>query len=226
MILDSSFFQIDFKGAEKYALDRLTHELSPSLSYHSFCHTKSEVVEQVALLAAEENLSVLNTALVHTAAVYHDIGFIVIRDDHERISAQIAASVLPRYGFNQDHTNMVKGMIMATRLPQKPQNHLEEIVADADLDLLGRADYFIRNRKLRMELALEGHLYSDENWYRNQLFFLQNHRYFTAAARRLRSAQKHENIKQLYNLCNYISDYTPQTPVHDLYSPILQRTPL
>ena len=225
-ISDSKINNIDVDGARKYALDRLTHELSPTLSYHSVWHTEHEVEKQALLLASEENLSLLHTILVHTAAIYHDIGFIVTRDEHELIGAQIAATVLPEYGYSLDHINLIKNMILATRLPQKPKNLLEEIIADADLDLLGRPDYLSRNRNLRHELAYEGHVYSDVTWYRNQQLFMQNHRYFTASAAQLRSTQKCENTKLVDTICRTISDYEIKIPTQKLHSPILQYTPL
>ena len=225
-IADSSIGTIDIDGAKKYALDRLTNELPPTLSYHSIWHTEHEVVNQALFLAAEENLTLFQTVLVHTAALYHDIGFIVTRDEHELISAQIAATVLPEYGYNLDQINVIKNMIMATHLPQKPKNLLEEIIADADMDLLGRNDYISRNRMLRNELALEGHVFSDESWYRKQLLFLQNHRYFTAAARKQRSAQKYTNTKIIDRIYHILPGFEPITPIQNLHSPFLQYTPL
>jgi hypothetical protein len=84
---------------------------------------------------------------------------------------------------------------MATRLPQSPHNLLEEILADADLDLLGRPDFFARNVSLQQELANYGHELHLKHWYEAQLAFLEQHTYFTPAAKRLRDAGKQQNIK-------------------------------
>jgi hypothetical protein len=88
-------------------------------------------------------------------------------------------------------------MIMATKLPQSPTSLLEEIMADADLDVLGREDFLIRNTKLREELAVTGKPVTDEHWYRAQIGFMKRHRYFTQAAVRLRRTKKKENIEVL-----------------------------
>ena len=225
-MIDSTIGKIDMEGARKYALDRLSSELLPTLSYHSVWHTEQEVVQQALILASEENLSEIHTLLVHTAALYHDIGLIVTRDEHEFIGAQIAKMALPKFGFCMDHIRIIQSMIISTRLPQKPKNLLEEIIADADLDLLGRPDYLARNNKLRYELALEGHVFSDENWYRNQLLFMQNHTYFTKSATKLRSAQKYENIKVVDRIYHIIPGFDTKKPAPKLHSPILQYTPL
>jgi hypothetical protein len=42
-------------------------------------------------------------------------------------------------------------LIMVTRLPQTPNSLLEEIIADADLDSLGRADFQVRYEALRRD---------------------------------------------------------------------------
>ena len=216
----------DFIGARAYALNRLSEELPLSLTYHSLWHTETEVYTQASRLAFENHLDINSYHLLLTAVLYHDIGFVITRHEHERISTQIAAAVLPNFGYEYDEITQIQGMIMATRLPQKPTNLLEEIIADADLDLFGRSDYLARNRKLRNELAAEGLVYPDDSWYRNQLFFLHNHRYFTVAARSLRLEQKTINMKLLLYLCKSIPTYEPVAPVVDIFSPILQHTPL
>lgn len=216
----------DFIGSSKYALNRLSEELPSFFTYHSLWHTKIEVYRQANLLASIYHLDNHRRHLLLTAVLYHDIGFIISRYEHERISSQIVSATLPNFGFQPDDISLIQGMIMATRLPQNPGNLLEEIIADADLDVLGRTDYLFRNRKLRNELATEGHIYPDEKWYRNQLFFVQNHRYFTAAARSLRSQQKKRNVKLLFHLCKSSPTYEPVAPFIDMFSPILQHTPL
>ena len=72
---------------------------------------------------------------------------------------------------------------MATKLPQSPRTLLEQIVADADLDSLGR-DYFARRSlDLRSELRARGMPSTEAQWYERQLAFLEGHRFFTSAAR-------------------------------------------
>jgi len=58
--------------------------------------------------------------LVEIGAAYHDIGFVVQRQEHERAGAEIAAQVLPGFGLTSEQVAVVQGMILATRLPQFP----------------------------------------------------------------------------------------------------------
>jgi len=88
-------------------------------------------------------------------------------------------------------------MIMATQLPQSPRTPLEEILADADLDVLGRENYWQRSADLREELAGSGTQLDDERWFASQLKVLRSHRYWTAAARALRDKGKKRNIEGL-----------------------------
>lgn len=192
--------QCDFEQASQYAFHRLQHELSPTVCYHSLAHTQDDVLPAAERLASLSGIDDTSLLLLRTAACYHDIGFVEGREEHERISVHIAQEVLPRFGYRSEQIARIGGIIMATRLPQSPRCLLEQILADADLDVLGRSDFLSYNRALRAELAAFGSPVDDATWYRNQLAFLQNHRYFTAAARKLRGATKQHNIALLREL--------------------------
>jgi hypothetical protein len=87
---------------------------------------------------------------------------------------------------------------------------LEEIIADADLDVLGREDFFTWNHALRLELEAFGATSGDEEWYRRQLQFIKDHEYFTASAHKLRDAQKQANAAKLVSLLAELSGCAPQ----------------
>lgn len=187
----------DYEAAKTYALEQLERKLSPTICYHTLWHTEDEVAPRVEWLAHRENLGREATLLCCTAAYYHDIGFIRQVTGHEIASSEIAAGILPDFGFSWEQIRMVQGIILATRFIQSPSNLLEQIVADADLDVLGRADYLARNGALRAELAFAGIVSSDAVWYRRQSRFLRNHRYFTATAREQRARGKQLNLAEL-----------------------------
>lgn len=186
--------QPDFDRAKDYALARLAQELDPRLSYHSLAHTHDDVWPAAARLATLAGVGREEKLLLETAALYHDIGFVESRFEHESISARIAAAVLPRFGFGQRQILIITGMILATKLPQSPKTELEALLCDADLDSLGRADYFILSERLRHELSAYGQPVPAVEWCMNQLEFLQNHRYLTTTAARLRDAGRLRNI--------------------------------
>jgi uncharacterized protein len=187
----------DFERAKRYALERLQTDLPDNLYYHSLAHTAEDVVPAAERLAAIEGIEGEDLLLLLTAALYHDIGFIEHYTDHESVSVRIAAEALPEYGYSQDQLHIISGMIMATKLPQSPHSLLEQILADADLDNLGRDDFEARSKLLREELEALGNSVNDEDWYERQLEFLQGHTYFTDAARGLRDEKKQHNLEAL-----------------------------
>lgn len=192
--------QPDFERARQYALERLTYDLSPLYYYHSLWHTQEEVVVAAERLAEKEGVMGEPLLLLQTAAWFHDVGCIIQRTEHEAIGAGIVLAVLPGFGYSREQIRMVQGMIMATRLPQTPHTLLEQILADADLDVLGRDDFLARNADLRAELAAFGTVWGEAEWNHDQLKFLLEHRYFTAAAQSLREAQKRRHIEMVRGL--------------------------
>jgi predicted metal-dependent HD superfamily phosphohydrolase len=191
---------LDVDGAVAWALDRLRTDLSPDLIYHNLWHTEHDVIPAARRLAHHSDRSKEESDLLQVAAAFHDVGFVEVYEGHEQRGAQMAGEVLPRHGFSAQQVAAVQGMILATALPQSPQNSLEALLADADLDVLGRDDFFERNQALREELLLRGEEIPLEEWYAAQLRFLQEHSYFTPAARALRLATKEANMARLKQL--------------------------
>jgi len=192
--------QADHEGARAYALYRLANELASVWVYHSLVHTRDDVLLAAERLAALEGLDDEAALILRTAACYHDLGYIEQRNQHERIGARMAAAALPAFGYSPRQIALVQGMILATRMPQSPRTPLEQLLADADLDVLGRTDFLTRNQDLRTELASCGVQVDDAAWYAEQISFLQSHHYWTPAMRQLRDQQKRQNIIALQAL--------------------------
>jgi len=187
----------DVDSAVSYARTRLDTELSPHLHYHRAAHTVDDVVPAVERLAEGEEIRGRNRALLVTAAWFHDLGFVERADGHELIGVGIALAVLPALGYDDTDLHTLRGLILATTVPQRPTTMLERLLCDADLDVLGRADFFERNDALRSELAEAGMSTTTARWYRTQADFVGNHRYFTATARHTRDAGKAANWREL-----------------------------
>jgi len=190
----------DYERAKGYALERLAQDLSPQLFYHSLYHTRDEVLPAVRYLAGEEDVVGDALQLLMTAAFYHDIGFTVQYENHENASVAIAEKVLPQLGFSPDQLEVIRGIILATRLPQSPKTLLEKIMADADLDMLGKPDFLPRNQDLRKELEAQGRCISDLQWYTGQVNFLKSHQFKTRTAHVWRGPQKERNLIELEKL--------------------------
>jgi uncharacterized protein len=186
-----------FEQARQYALQRLERELSPNLLYHGIAHTRDDVVPAVERLAGMEGIQVGSLSLLLTAAWYHDLGFVEQPQYHELISARIAVQVLPGFGYTDGQVEIVRWAILATALPQAPQSLLERILADADLDVLGRDDFMVFNGVLRREFSFYDRAFTDLDWYSGQVKFVESHTYFTESARALRNAGQSKNLADL-----------------------------
>lgn len=183
----------DYQGAIDFAISQLKEKLPADLIYHSVDHTAGDILPAVMRLASISHINGEDLQMLKVGAAYHDIGFIYRYQGHELASARMAAQILPKFGFTDEQIERILGMIMATRLPQSPRDKLEEILVDADLDILGRNDFFKGSLRLRFELALYGRPTNEHQWYIDQLNFLRDHFYFTEAAKSIRDTGKQKN---------------------------------
>lgn len=155
-------------------------------------------MEEAALRLAElEGISDYEKQLLLTAVVFHDSGFIYQTKDHEERGCAIVREVLPQFNYNPEEIERICGMIMSTKIPQKPNNLLEEIICDADLDYLGREDFWEIGNHLYQELSVYGILSNEQEWNNLQLRFLNSHHYFTQSAIQLRQATKQAHLKKI-----------------------------
>ncbi|AYN02012.1 HD domain-containing protein [Chryseobacterium sp. 3008163] len=184
---------MEYEKLNKIILKRLKENLPEHLSYHSVMHVK-DVIDSVEKIARSEKVNDEDLVLLKTAALFHDTGFLYGSKNHEEKSCEIAEEYLSEYGFSEPQTEKIKGMIMATKIPQTPHNHLEQILADADLDYLGRDDFFVIGDKLFEELSMFGIVNSERDWNLLQEKFLESHHYFTQTTINNRKQKKQENL--------------------------------
>jgi uncharacterized protein len=170
--------------------------LSPSLTYHSIYHTL-DVVEQAERIARQSGVSEREIFLLKVAGLFHDMGFLELYVGHEEKSCEYFLAKSAEYHFSMPDEQIITGIIMATKVPQQPLNLLEAIMCDADLDYLGRDDFFEIAENLKTELLNFGFIQDDAEWKQVQLKFLHFHHYHTAASSALREPVKHEHYKQL-----------------------------
>jgi uncharacterized protein len=188
-----------FKEVKSFILLKQKMELPRNLSYHSVEHVK-DVYQACKVIAKKEKIENDDRTLLLTAALFHDSGFLINSKDHEMHSCELAKQHLPAYGYSGDQVAVICGMIMATKIPQKPYNHLEQILCDADLDYLGRDDFFEIGDKLFSELSMYGILNNVEDWNQVQIKFLESHHYFTKTALDSRKAKKDAHLQYLKSI--------------------------
>ncbi|MEO1513620.1 MAG: HD domain-containing protein [Bacteroidota bacterium] len=187
---------MDYPATKAYILNKLERELSQQLYYHGIHHTM-DVLRVTGELCKAEKINPRNTLLLKTAALYHDSGFTIHNQQHEQLGCQLARASLPQFGYSPADIDLICGMIMATKIPQSPNNLLEEIICDADLDYLGRDDFKAIGDTLFAELQVYKVLSTEQEWNRLQISFLEKHRFFTQTSLSRRQHQKELHLAEL-----------------------------
>jgi hypothetical protein len=195
----TKFQIIKFEDLNDYVLDRLERELPKHLYYHNYKHT-IDVTIGVEIIGSGEGVGEKDMLLLKTAALFHDFGQVEGAVDHEDRSCKIAEEVLPQFGYDKEQIEIIKGIIMATKLPPQPKTKLEEIIADADLDYLGRRDMVPVSDTLYQELKVQGLIGSFNDWNKLQVKFLSVHQFFTETARKMRKVNKEKQIERIKSL--------------------------
>lgn len=185
----------NYDVAEKHINDLLQREM-PSLSYHNIEHIH-DVLSAVLRIAETERVTAEEISLIRLAALLHDAGFIREAKNHEAHGAAMAREILPAYGLSDAQIASICSMIMATQLPQSPQNKLDKILCDADLDYLGRDDFFEIGARLYQEIKAAGLVETEREWNLVQRTFLQGHKYHTAFSRTQREPVKQQHLIEL-----------------------------
>ncbi|MGN7787599.1 Pycsar system effector family protein [Niabella sp. 22666] len=187
-------FKLILQAISSYVADYFKDHGSEELLYHNYEHTAS-----VATAAAELNehygLSQQDDFVVRAAAWFHDLGYLVDPDNHEAASVVLAENFLKEKQVPSVIIEDVKGCILATRMPQKPKNLLQQIVCDADMSHFSTDSFAEKSKQLRKELQTRCGLAISKNAWRHQtICLLEVHQYHTDYAR------THWNIKKMENL--------------------------
>ena len=176
--------------------DMLNEKLSPYYYYHNAGHTLY-VFDKVIEIGKQENCTEKEIALLQAAALWHDTGFINSYNNHEKESCLLARQYLPGFGYAATDIDVICRMIMATRMPQSPQNKAETILADADLEYLGTNSVEEKADSLFKELHHLNPSLTAVQWHKTQISFLQAHRYFTRFCKENRQPVKQAYLNKL-----------------------------
>ena len=177
-------------------LDMLYTQLPPYVQYHTVHHTL-DVCSRAEALALQEGIPAAEMQLLLIATVYHDAGYLQSYENHEELSCGLAKELLPQFNYSTTDVETICNIILATRIPQRPDTHLEQIICDADLDYLGRDDFFAISQILYQEMRHKGIVKNEAEWDNLQISFIENHHYFTATAIEQRQAQQEKHLSIL-----------------------------
>jgi predicted metal-dependent HD superfamily phosphohydrolase len=184
--------------AEAYVRAFFAQHPNPLLLGHDLGHTE-QVVAYAHEIGRYYQLSPTDEQGLLVAAWFHDLGYLTgPGQGHEARSADLAGAFLAQQGADDATLARVRGGILATQMPQRPTNLVEQILADADLYQLGTDDFAERNKRLRKEAEeLSQTKIGKDDWRRSTIELLEGHRYHTAYCQQKLEAKKQENLARL-----------------------------
>lgn len=186
------------QDTEIYVKDFFEKNISNKYAFHNLQHTKNVVNAVKEITAQYDDIKPEEQEILQLAAWFHDMGYDKGPQAHENRSVEYATKFLQQKNVPSTDIEAIVGCIMATKYPQSPQNHLQEILGDADLSHLGKDIYWDRCGKVRQEMALVSEVIMDEEeWLDFEIDFLKKHSFHTEAAQGLYEKCKLKHIKQL-----------------------------
>lgn len=181
---------------EAYVREHFLENMPEKYVFHDMDHTV-QIVAAARLIGEGFQLDSHNMLLLELATWFHDTGYAQGPEDHEERSGMYAEKFL-KNEISAEDIEIIKGCIRATKVPQNPQNQLEEIICDADLSHLGTEHYWDRTGKLRQEFVVARQIImSEQEWVDFELNFMLNHEYHTPVAQELFNKRKAKHIQQL-----------------------------
>jgi class 3 adenylate cyclase/HD superfamily phosphodiesterase len=204
------FYKINYKKAEQFIMKKLEDELPDDLFYHAINHT-IDVRDSAEKIGILEGVDGEDMMVLKTAAMYHDAGFTKQYFKNEPIGVAMSKEILPNFGYSPEQIETIEKMIMATQVPQTASTLLEKILCDADLDYLGRDDFYTIGNKLKKELMARNIVKDNKQWDELQISFLQKHKYFTDSSKNTREPEKLKRLEEIKNRFaedNYLENKT------------------
>lgn len=189
------------KNIELFAHALLTEGAVCELCYHNIDHTL-RVVRNAEFIGNLEKLDEDQMFVIKAIAWFHDLGYTKCYAGHEDASMSIASEFLQSQGLEKSTIDAVVNGIDATRVPQKPKDKIERIIADADLFDLGTDEYFELSERLFNEWDDCIKPSAREDHWNFSLAFLKGHKYFTEYGKEVLELKKLNNISILERKLN------------------------
>jgi HD superfamily phosphodiesterase len=192
--------------AEAYVHHYLLDNLPSEYLFHNIEHAR-EVAEVCGFLAEAAGLSKEDSEIVQLAAWFHDCGY---AEGNLLQGGEVAAAFLDSKGYPSHKIERVKALINHHHSKETPESDLEKILHDANWSYLGRKRFFRRSKLLRLEKEkVKGNLVDTDDWNRELLDTLLQHKYHTPWAEVRFSKRRNKNIaRQRKNIKRAVKDVT------------------
>ena len=185
-------------AARTYVTELFSHTVKPEFVFHNIEHTE-DVAEASSLMADFYHLNDEDRYILMLSAWFHDTGYSSGHPEgHEEVSVQLASKFLHEHGVDDGTIQKVSSSIRATKMPQSPIGQIEKILCDADLMHLATDDFKARSQLLKQEREnLIGQKIPKKEWRKNNIKFLESHKYFTEYGQEKLEPTKQDNLFQL-----------------------------
>ncbi len=187
---------------EKY----LQENINEQLYYHNFKHLQ-DVADAANEIGQATNLNHDQLETVIIAAWFHDTGYSQGWENHEFVSKNLAAKFLQTQGVSEEKISAIGGCIIATKMPQRPTNLMEEVLCDADLNHISSEEFFTKSEMLRKEISARNDTDIKKiKWFKESLKFIKSSNYFTPYAKEKYLPAKKQNVAKLKSLVKQIKE--------------------
>ena len=192
------------RQAERYVMSLLSNQLSEEYLFHSKKHTL-DVVKNATIIGRNSGMIEDEMNILQVSALFHDTGYISTYDNHEAESSFIASEFLRSNLVGEQDIQIVSNAILATRVPQNPNDRISEVLCDADLMHLAGEDYFELMEMLRLEWQITGRQFLTEyQFHMNSIDFFDSHHFHSDYGKTIMQQQKEKNLIRIRQRVNIL----------------------
>ena len=182
---------------KRIVLNQLESGLPKHLTYHNLDHVL-DVLDVCNKYIKRNKIKGDDAYLLRIGAIAHDMGFLKTNLKHEEVGAEMASEIMSSLDMSPKHIEVVRGLILSTKIPQNPKTELQKIICDSDLDYLGRNDYPQISNRLFLEFKATNVIKTDEDWKNLQISFLTKHEFHTPFAKKYRAPKKKYWLEKIH----------------------------
>lgn len=192
------------KKAEEFVFNLFKENLDQSFLYHNFTHTERVLRSLREIIDGNEDIDKETAKALQLAAILHDTGYTVTRNNHEEESVKIAKNFLKEENADESIIEKVSQCILATKMSDEPKSQIEKIIRDADSSHFGKEYFEEASEFLRKELEIQGIAqHSSSDWLNENIKMLSTkHEFYTDYALKNWQPQKEKNLGKLIKTKN------------------------
>lgn len=186
--------------------------------YHTYTHS-IEVYNNATQIAEIEEVNSEDLEVLQIAALFHDAGYSIDPSAHENVGAKIAEDYLIFENYPKEKIELVKSIVLATKMDYVPTTTLESIIKDADLGHIGKPTFKMNSEllKLEREYLNDDTPISNEDWLDTNIEFLQNHNWWSKGGKKAFNGIKKKNLNTLKEKQKKNEKDRPEKGVETMY---------